>query len=411
MSDVVQQRGNRKRRVLARLMSVVLLVAMGALGWSYISPMLGEKTAVHYAAYTVERANLATEKNFSASISVLNSETHTNTTGATSIKEMYVSGGQTVKKGDKLMLLDDGTLLEAGLDGVVNEMRFGQGDWLWQNISLIQVCDLENLKVTLSVDEYDVENVSPGQTCYVHIIPLGIDFETKIRHVNRVSSASGQVAYYTATAELAVPEYVLPGMSASVTIPAEKRENTLVLDMAALAFDEEGKPYTLRKEGDAYTRVMVETGLSNGMQVEILSGLEEGEQVWAVDGEETVETGFSLVELYKRIAGEKVVINDMSGSRQGSRGSGTFPAGMTMPEGFPTEETGRNRPTATGTDLPGGMNLPEGFPQRERSGRERPGLASGTDMPGHRQPGRSAQPDDSGSGNEEMREREGGSTR
>lgn len=370
---MAKQRRNKGLHWLVRLFTLAVLVCAGVLGWQYLRPMMMAETIPLYAAYTVETGPIATDKSFSAQLSVLNSETHQNTTGAETIKEVYVKTGQTVKKGDKLMLLDDGTLLEAGLDGVVNEMRFGKGDWLWHNVQLIQICDLENLKVTLSVDEYDVENVSPGQMCTVHIIPLGEDFETKIKHVNRVSSSSGQVAYYTATAELSMPERVMPGMSVSVTIPAEEKDNALYLDMAALAFDDEGKPYVLRKASEGYVQVPVETGLSNGTQVEILSGLQAGEEVWAVAGEETVSAPFSLVDLYKQLAGETVIINDMTG---GNRRNGGFPGrtteGMTLPDGMTPPE---------GFALPDGMTSPEGFTMPEGMtppvGMPRPGNEGG----------------------------------
>lgn len=300
-------------RILQRLLILLIAVAVGGGVYTYLAPMMSAETVISYAEYIVHRGSIATEKSFSATISISSSETHQNTSQATSIREIYVKNGQTVQVGDKLMLLNNGELLRAGLDGVVTEMRFDTTDWLWNNVQLIQISDLTNLKVTLSVDEYDVRNVTAGQKCIVSIIPLGLDFETKIAHVDRVSASSGQVAHYNASAELVVPSNVLPGMTASVTIPSETVEDVLLLDMAALAFDEDKQPYVLRKEGEDYIRVPVTTGLSDGMQVKITSGLAEGDQVWATAGTETVESKFSLAELYKKVVGEKVVINDMTG--------------------------------------------------------------------------------------------------
>ena len=364
---------------MRRILLLVMLAAIGAVAWNYLSPLMADQTIPNYASHRVRRGDISTAKSFSAAINLLNSESHTNTTGAKSIRELYVKAGQEVRKGDKLMLLDDGTLLEAGLAGVVNEMRFDTTDWLWNNVTLVQICDLENLQVSLSVDEYDVKNVSAGQKCTVTIVPLGMDFETEITRVNRVSSSSGQVAYYTATAELAVPPQVLPGMSASVTIPAEEARDVLLLDMAALSFDEEGKPCVLKKNGEAYEQIPVETGLTDGQQVEIRSGLTEGEEVWVVSGRQTVTSSFSLAELYKRIAGEKVVINDMSGGRN-NRGGMSMPADRRIPEGMrvpggngATDTDLRQRPegmsfpgrnTATGTDL---RQQPSGGSRREQT--------------------------------------------
>ena len=345
----------KKRRILRRALTLAVIVAAGSLAWHVLAPMMSTQQTPRYTAFTVTRGDIATEKSFSATISVRNSQTIANTTDAASIRELYVSAGQEVKKGDKLMQLDNGTVLEAGLDGVVNELRFSTGDWLWQNVQLVQICDLTNLQVALSVDEYDVENVAAGQPCTVTIIPLERDFETEIARVDRVSASTGQVASYTATAELTAPAEVLPGMSASVTMAGDSVTGVLTLDAAALAFDEEKNPYVLLRDGDGYVRQTVVTGLSDGMKVEIVSGLDEGEEVWAVTGTETVTGSFSLTAWYKRLAGEKVIINDMS-SRDNAwsskeRGSWNQEGGETSEGMIPPEDM----------TLPDGVNPHEGM--------------------------------------------------
>lgn len=314
----------KKRNILRRLLLLILLAAVAGVAYMYLAPLMAVEEVLSYEEYTVTRGSIHTEKSFSASISVASSESHQNTSKATSIREIYVENGQEVKKDQKLMLLDNGEVLKAGLNGVVTEMRFDTTDWLWNNVQLIQISDLTHLKVSLSVDEYDVRNVTAGQKCIVTIIPLGMDFETTISHVDRVSASSGQVAYYTASAELTVPSNVLPGMTASVTIPSGNAEDVLLLDAAALAFDEDKQPYVLRREGESYTRVPVTTGLSDGMKVEILSGLREGETVWAVSGKEAAASTLSLTDIYKKLFGEKIVINDMTGGNDRS-GSRTMP--------------------------------------------------------------------------------------
>lgn len=318
------------RKFIRTILLLTLLAAVVGALYIYLLPMLESQKVQSYDAYVVRRGSIVTKNSFTATISIASSETHKNTTRATAIREIYVTNGQAVRKGDKLMQLDNGELLKAGLDGVVTEMRFDTTDWLWNNVDLIQVSDLTNLKVSLSVDEYDVRNVSAGQKCLVTIVPTGEVFETEISHVDRVSSSSGQVAFYTVTADLTVPESVLPGMTASVTIPSDCAADTLILDMAALAFDEEKQPYVLQRTDTGYREVPVTTGLSDGMQVQILSGLAEGDTVWAVSGVEETKPAFSLTDLYKQLVGEKIVINDMTGNDRNSRSGAS---GMQLPGG------------------------------------------------------------------------------
>lgn len=349
----------KRRHILRKMIFALLLIAVAGLAVAYLAPLMSTTAVEIYTDYSVQRGSIATDKRFSASINVLYSETLQNTSRATAIRELYVKAGQDVKKGDKLMLLDNGEVLKAGLDGVVTELRFDATDWLWNNVQLIQICDLTNLQVSLSVDEYDVRNVAAGQKCMVSVVPLGMDFEAEITHVNRVSSSSGQVARYTATAELAVPSMVLPGMTASVTLPAETAENVLLLDMAALSFDEEKQPYVLRKDETGYIRTPVTTGLSDGMRVEILSGLSEDDTVWAVSGTKEAENVFSLVELYKKLVGEKVVINHVDGGNSRGNLRNTPFSGMEN-NSVPNRGTGG---LATGTDMPGPWGQERSWPE------------------------------------------------
>lgn len=367
--------GRRKRKLLRRLLLLALTAAAGAGAWQYMAPLLTSGSVKTYASYTVARGDIAATSSFSATLSVGESETLYNESGAESIRQVFVRGGQEVKAGDELMELSNGTILEAGIDGVVNEIRYEAGDWLRPNAQLVQVCDLTNLQVSLQVDEYDVENVSVGQKCTITIVPLGLEFETELTHVSRLSSAAGSVAYYTAKAELTVPEEVLPGMTASVTIPADAVEDVLTLDMAALSFDEADKPCVLLKEGEEYVQHSIETGLSDGMKIEILSGLSEGDEVWVVFGTEEVEASFSLADVYKKIFGEKIAINESAEGGTG-RSRGGFPGGMDAESIAEMFGEGMSFPgsmdqtPATATDMqlpegiPKGMKIPEGFPER-----------------------------------------------
>lgn len=382
--------GRKKKHFLRSFLLLLLVAAVGAGAWLYLSPLLITGGVKTYASYTVQRGDIVTTSSFSATLSVGESETLYNETGAESIRQVFVKGGQEVKEGDKLMELSNGTILEAGIDGVVNQIRYKAGDWIRANVQLVQVCDLENLQVSLQVDEYDVENVAVGQKCNITIVPLDMEFETELTHVSRLSSSSGRVAYYTAKAELSVPEEVLPGMTASVTIPAESVEDVLMLDVAALSFDEEDQPFVLLLEGESYVPHSIETGLSDGMMIEIVSGLNEGDEVWVVSGTQEAEVTFSLVDLYKKIFGEKVVINASRESGAG-RNRGGFPGGEIsmeelaerfgeggMPAGFPggimpgaqtgaDEEEGAE--TEDETKAPAGFpdgSMPEGAGQRQQ---------------------------------------------
>ena len=83
-----------------------------------------------------------------------------------------------------------------------------------------------------------------------------------------------------------------------------------------------------------YAQVAVETGLSDGMYVEITSGVAAGDTVYVQTGTQSVESRLSLQNLYKSLFGEKTVVNDRTGGAGGFGGGMELPEGMEMPEGF-----------------------------------------------------------------------------
>ncbi|HIR77941.1 MAG TPA: HlyD family efflux transporter periplasmic adaptor subunit [Candidatus Egerieenecus merdigallinarum] len=354
--------GRGKSRVWQWTKRVALLAVVAAVclaGYSYIYPMAAGAEKTVYASYTAQTGDIATTMSFNAQISAIHTETLQNS-GEATVSNIYVTQDQAVKAGDKILDLSNGETLKAGIDGTVNEIAVAKGDWLRRSQGLVQIVDFTQLQVDLSVDEYDVQKVYKGLPCTVTIISLGLDIETEIDHINLVSGSMGNVASYSATARLDAPANVLPGMAATVTIADEEALGVTTLEMAALSFHEDGTPYVLiRQADDSYQEREVETGLSDGMRVEIVSGVEPGETVWAVAGTEAAEE-FSLGKLYASLVGQTVVIQEGERSRDTNRSfyqDWTFPEGMEVPEGGEMPE-GMEIPE--GGEMPEGMEAPEG---------------------------------------------------
>lgn len=354
--------GRGKSRVWQWTKRVALLAVVAAVclaGYSYIYPMAAGAEKTVYASYTAQTGDIATTMSFNAQISAIHTETLQNS-GEATVSNIYVTQDQAVKAGDKILDLSNGETLKAGIDGTVNEIAVAKGDWLRHSQGLVQIVDFTQLQVDLGVDEYDVQKVYKGLPCTVTIISLGLDIETEIDHINLVSGSMGNVASYSATARLDAPENVLPGMAATVTIADEEALGVTTLEMAALSFHEDGTPYVLIRQGDgSYQEREVETGLSDGMRVEIVSGVEPGETVWAVAGTEAAEE-FSLGKLYASLMGETVVIQEGERSRDTNRSFSqdwTLPEGMEVPEGGQMPE-GMEIPE--GGEMPEGMEIPEG---------------------------------------------------
>ena len=344
----------RAKRPLRRLVCLVAVAAACLIGWDQLRPLVVAQSEPIYESYTVETGDIQTSMSLSGSIDLRESEAFSASQSAT-VQEVYVEADQQVSPGDELMRLSSGEVLEAGIYGTVTELNVQKGDAVWPQMSLATVGNLDELRVTTSVDEYDVKTVQAGQSCSVTVVSLGLTFETEIDHVNRVSSSAGGVAGYTVTADIDAPEDVLPGMRATVTIPTQSVGGVNVLPVAALSFDEDAQSYVLMEDGQGgYRSVPVSTGLTDGVNVEITDGVEAGDVVFVQTGTRTVESALSLTAAYKALFGETTVINQRGGM---DAASGGFPEGMEMPEGAQMPE-GMELPEDA--QMPEGMELPEG---------------------------------------------------
>ena len=162
--------------------------------------------------------------------------------------------------------------------------------------TLVQIADFEHMQVSFRVDEYDIGDVSIGERVTVTATATEKEFVSKVETINYISSSQGNVAYYTATANVDVDGGVYPGMQVTVTIPQEEAVDVVVLKADALSFNLENQAFVYYKdENDALQQKNVEVGVSNGNYVEIRSGLSSGDKVYAVSktSEDSLNTMFA----------------------------------------------------------------------------------------------------------------------
>lgn len=316
----------KKRRWLRRLMVWVLVLALAAGAFTlFVLPTWQAEATTTYVQYTATRGSISNSLSFSGSVSVINNETLTAGASGT-VRKLYVSEGDTVSAGDRLMRLSSGETVKANFDGTVNELSVAEGDEVTSGASLIQIVDFAHMKVSMRVDEYQIASVSVGQTCRLTVKALSQTFGSTITHINRISSSQGSTAYYTVTAELEVSADVLPGMAVTVTIPQEEATDVIILSKSALSFDKDNSAYVYMKdESGSMQKVAVTVGVSNDSYAEITSGLNEGDMVY-VEKQETTSGSTGLNSLMSLFGGGGDMPSAPSGSF-GSDFSGSFPGG------------------------------------------------------------------------------------
>lgn len=138
----------------------------------------------------------------------------------------------------------------------------------------------EEMTVQIQVDELDIRTLETGMEATVTLDALpGSSFTGTITSINPYGENSGGNTKYTVTVTLPRDGKMLSGMNASVKITTGVSGTVPTVPAAAVVFDA-GKSWLYtgyNEKTDTLTDpVEIQTGLSDGCLVELLSGLSEG---------------------------------------------------------------------------------------------------------------------------------------
>ena len=174
--------------------------------------------------------------------------------------------------------------LTAPFDGVIRRMDYQVGDNL-QDTGEDKYVVLENpafIIVTVLLDQVDVVQVKKGMsgTIVLDAVP-GQTFVGSIYEVDPTPQETSGVVSYEVSIKMDTPTdlTILSGMTATVEIEIMKREDVLTVPSLALQYAENNVSVQ-KKDGETVT---VEIGETDGTYTEILSGLEEGDEVVALN--------------------------------------------------------------------------------------------------------------------------------
>ena len=149
---------------------------------------------------------------------------------------------------------------------------------------LLSVTPQEKMLITVSLDELDLMKVSLGQEADLYLDAHPSEkYAATVTRIDPEGVNSGGNTKYSVTLALERTEHLYPGMNGTVCFPRETKENVLTVPLAALT--ENGISIVLYTGYDEKTDslilpVEVETGISDGTDVEILSGFSEGAVYW-----------------------------------------------------------------------------------------------------------------------------------
>jgi len=185
------------------------------------------------------------------------------------------------------------------IDGVVLSKSVEEGQTVASSFSTPELFviaqDLTNMRVIADIDEADIGGVKEGQRVSFTVDAFPDDhFEGHVTQVRQQATTSSNVVTYQVV--IGAPNNDLklkPGLTANVTIFTLEKNDVLAAPAKALRFvpneallsegqtieDVEAPLKVWTLEGNVFHAHAVQTGTTNGMLTEILSGIDEGTDV------------------------------------------------------------------------------------------------------------------------------------
>ena len=174
-------------------------------------------------------------------------------------------------------------ILYATEDGVITEVSYEAGDRLTTTGALFSYATSDDMRISVDVTQEDIVDLQVGDAVDITFTAYPEDSYTgSILSINTTATSdySNTVSY---TVEISVEgelEQLYGGMTADVIFVTEEKEDVLYVSRKAIV-EENGKTYVYRKTALGGRELAeVETGITNGVDIEILSGLEEGDTIY-----------------------------------------------------------------------------------------------------------------------------------
>ncbi len=173
------------------------------------------------------------------------------------------------------------------INGTVNAVNIKNGDDLSRLSSSssseapIIIGDLGTMKAQVQVNEVDIANVSVGQKVTLSFDAVdGLQTTGKVEKIDSLGTIDQGVVTYNVIIDIdSLDSRIKPEMSVSAAIITDVLQNVLVVPTSAVKTQNGSTYVEVLNSGETPVQKNVETGITNGTDTEIVSGISERDKV------------------------------------------------------------------------------------------------------------------------------------
>lgn len=174
------------------------------------------------------------------------------------------------------------------IDGTILVLAVKEGAFVTQTnlynegTTIAKVANMSDLVFEGKMDESEVERLHKGMELLLNIAAIdGKTYTARLEHISPSGVADqGAVKFdIRAAVNLGPGDFIRAGYSANADIILDQRKNALTIREADIVFDQRTAYVEVRTGEQQFKRRKVQLGLSDGMQIEVLSGLGPDESI------------------------------------------------------------------------------------------------------------------------------------
>lgn len=254
------------------------------------------KTQAELAKTTFERQKRLWEQNIGSEIQYLQSKTN------------YEAQQNAVRQLESQLAKSQ---IRAPFSGIIDDVIKDQGTVVnpGPGSEVFRIVNLSDMYIDVEVPERHLNNVTSGKLVQVYFPVLGDSVTTKVRQTGNYINPSNR----SFSAEIPIPNKsgkIKPNLTAKVKINDYTNEEAILIPQSVVSENAAGEQYIYIVEKEESSeevtakKVVIETGKTQGDYLEVLAGIEKGDQI-ILEGARSVRDGQKVKVLDSATVGSK----------------------------------------------------------------------------------------------------------
>lgn len=268
------KKGKKNKFIIGSVVGVLVILG-GFVGYQ----VLANSAKDQFTEAPVTIGNIVNDNRFSG---VIESQSREDIMAASAleISELYVSEGELIGEDTDLYEPVSGDLVTSTVSGEVAEIYYDEDETVAAGGKIMEIVDFTNLQVSIKVDEYQLSTLAVGVPVTINIDSIGRSVQGSVSEISREAKNENGVAYFTAIVDFQGDAQIRIGMNAEVVIVKEQAANVLMVPVDAIQFGADKESFVLVKgESENPQERPVITGITDGINIQIIEGLTENEVI------------------------------------------------------------------------------------------------------------------------------------